>query len=741
MKFRICRIILLVLSCFILSILCGSAFASSTELVSISTSGVQGYSAYGGTANTYFTSVSNDGRYVVFATDCGTLVTGDTNGKADVFIRDRTNGTTEILSVSSTSEMGNGACTSNPYISGNGRYVVFSSDSSNLVPGDTNGVIDVFVRDTVALTTERVSVSSAGEQGNNNSNGAYIGISTDGRYVAFRSSASNLVSDDTNAKDDVFVRDRINNTTERVSISSSGEQGNDNSPYMGISISADGRYVAFDSSASNLIPEDTNAHNDSFVRDRVNNTTERVSISTTGEQGNGEGLCPSISANGRYITFICGSDNFIASDANGWTYDIYVRDRLNATTELVSKSSSGIQANQESIYPTISADGRYIAFRSYATNLDASSVSAGIYVRDLENQTTERISVSNEGVPSAGRYNSPSISADGRYVTFNSDASTLVSGDTNGKPDAFLRDRAEAPTNFSLAPDTGNLVTGSRINMTSVYTDHLGANNINTCYLLVNSSFSNDAGYLFYNVAKNRLYLRPPGSTTLIGGYAPGKAQVIDNGFLVLNCAQTTVQKIGNTLTIKWSVTFKQSFAGSTCNAWMRVTNKAGLVDPWEQMGSFSMLVNPTPKNESLSPNSGTITVDTPTTIASVYSDPAGYANIKTCYMMMNIGATTSGAGYCYYDPVKNKLYLRETGSSTLKGGFAPGSANTIDNGNVTLNCADTSVVKAGNNLTVNWNITLKAYFLGNPIKASMQVTNKTGQSDIWEQMGSFNID
>ncbi|MHB1458938.1 MAG: hypothetical protein ACYC0V_18670, partial [Armatimonadota bacterium] len=317
----------------------------------------------------------------------------------------------------------------------------------------------------------------------------------------------------------------------------------------------------------------------------------------------------------------------------------------------------------------------------------------------------------------------------------------LIPGDTNGKYDILLRDRIETPVNTSLIPDSGSIIVDEKVVLTSVYTDHLGADNIKTCYLLINTSLSNSAGYLFYDAVKNKLYLRPSDSTTLIGGYTPGKTQVIDNGFIILNCRTTTILKVGNTLTINWNVTFKSNFADSLCSAWMRVTNKAGLADPWKQMGSFSMLPNPSPVNVSLTPNSGALEIDSPITLSSVYSDPAGYDNIKNCYMMVNTGSTTSGSGYFFYDPVKNKLYLRQPDSSIMIGGFAPGSTNVIDNGCIILYCKDTTVQKVDNHMTINWSIALKSYFAGNTCTASMQITNKTGQSDIWEQLGAFNVD
>jgi Tol biopolymer transport system component len=404
----------------------------TTELVSVSSAGVQGNSSSYGTP-----SISADGRYVAFYSPASNLVSGDTNGSVDIFVRDRQTGTTELVSVSSSGVQGNGSSYS-PSISADGRYVAFYSLASNLVTADTNLYEDVFVRDRQAGTTERVSVSSAGAQGNSSS---YTpSISADGRYVAFRSYATNLVSGNVNGYSDIFVRDRQTGTTTRVSVANAGYEGNNDSSSP--SISADGRYVAFASLASNLVSGagDTNGVEDIFVRDRQTGTTERVSVSSAGTQGNGASSSPSISADGRYVAFYSLASNLVSGDTNG-TFDIFVRDRQTGTTELVSVSSSGVQGNSASSSPSISADGRYVAFYSPASNLVSGDTngSADIFVRDRQTGTTGLASVSSTGAQGNGASYTPTISADGRYVAFYSPASNLVSGDTNGSADIFVR--------------------------------------------------------------------------------------------------------------------------------------------------------------------------------------------------------------------------------------------------------------------------------------------------------------
>lgn len=696
MIFRTCSKVLL--ACIIIFLHATSAFAATTERVSVSSSGAQGHAAVGsptfGRYLSFAPSISADGRYVAFTTDCGTLVPNDTNGKSDVFVRDRVNGTTSIVSLSSSGEIGNGACVNTPAISADGRYVAFEADSSNLVEGDTNGVIDVFVRDLLTETTERISVSSTEEQANGQSNGSSIGINADGRYVAFRSSATNLVPDDTNSKDDVFVRDRLDSTTERVSISSSGEQGNDDSPYIGISISADGRYVAFDSSASNLFAGDIAlGYPDVLVRGRFNGTTELISGSLTGSMSIGMNVCPSISPDGRYVTFSSAAPNIVPGDANGY-YDVFIHDRVDNSSELVSISSEGTQGNQESYYSVLSSDGRFVVFRSTATNLDASTIQKGIYVRDLTNLTTKRVSISDAGVPGSGDYNSPCMSADGRYIAFTSSASTLVPDDTNGKPDVFVRDRGPAPSNTSLTPNSGTIIIGKKTALTSVYSDASGYVNIKECSLMMNKgATTTGAGYFFYDAVNNLLYLRNIADDAMIGGYEPGSADVIDNGNIILYCADTTIENDGNDMTINWSIALKPYFDGSTCTASMQVTNISELTDPMEQMGTFNtfagkidMLIKS--GSESTYSGTGVFSIDGDNQMKSqnispnqkvVYSFKAKNSGIGDDSFKITGPSGGDGWSVKYYDLTTNaEVTSQVTGAGWSSGTMTPGGCKGI---------------------------------------------------------------
>lgn len=418
----------------------GSAQGGSTERVSV---GPRGRPAVGG--ESAVGSVSADGRFVAFASFATNLVPGDTNGLFDVFVRDRASGRTERVSVrSGGAQAKNGRNGSHdPFISADGRYVAFYSDVSDLVPDDTNDADDVFVHDRATGRTERVSVGPGGAEARGRGFGSYnASVSARGRFVAFDSAATNLVRGDTNGADDVFLRDRKTSRTERVSVGPGGVQADAGSG--GASVSGNGRFVAFTSRATNLVPGDTNGVADVFVRDRERGTTERVNIGTAGAQADaGTYGSPSISADGRLVAFTSRAANLVAGDTNG-REDVFLRDRERGTTELVSVGPGGTRGDLDSYAPSVSADGRVVAFVSRATNLVAGDTNGALdtFVRDRAGGTTERASVGSGGAEadrsSLGR---PDVSADGRHVAFAAQASNLVPGDSNDAGDVFLRSR------------------------------------------------------------------------------------------------------------------------------------------------------------------------------------------------------------------------------------------------------------------------------------------------------------
>jgi Tol biopolymer transport system component len=375
-----------------------------------------------------FPAISADGRYVAFESVGTNLVSGDTNSSRDIFLRDRFALTTDRVSVAQGGGQGD-SLSFFPAISGDGRYVTFSSLSRNLVSSDTNGVQDIFLRDRTLGTTELLTIPG-GSGGSGNSDRP--AISSDGRYVAFESYATYLVTGDYSVSDnnnasDVFVRDRVLGKTVVVSTNDGDNRGLGIGSSFAPAISADGRYVAFNSLATNLVPGDTNNLRDVFVRDQVLGTIERVSVATGGTQLNSSSGAyrPAISADGRYVVF----DN---------TSGIFVRDRILGTTEAVSQANG-------SGSPTISADGRYVAFHSFASTLVSGDTNAAsdIFVYDRALGTIELV-IGGRGVEGDGNSFFPAFSANGRYMAYQTAATNLLNlaADSNGVDDIYLRDRA-----------------------------------------------------------------------------------------------------------------------------------------------------------------------------------------------------------------------------------------------------------------------------------------------------------
>jgi Tol biopolymer transport system component len=381
-------------------------------------------------------TVSGDGRFVVFESNASNLVRNDTNGVSDIFIRSLVTGKTSRVSVGGRNRQANGPSHSARGVSYNGRYVVFESFSTDLVKGDTNGTWDVYLRDRKAHKTYRMSVSSSGKQGNGAS--ADPVVSADGRYVAFESSASNLVKNDANgAVTDVFVRDRKARRTKLVSLSSTGKHGNASSSDP--VISGTGRYVAFDAVASNLVPGDTNGATDILLRDMTSRRTTRMSVNSKGGQSSAGNYSAAITPDGRYVAFESFS-NLAGKDGNH-VADVFLRDRVAGKTYRVSLSSSERVGNGYSSDPSISSNGRYVAFESAATNFTGNDTNAhvDVFIRDRATGRTRCASVTSHGHVGNAAASDPSLSYSGKVVGFEAEASNLVSGDTNGHTDAFFR--------------------------------------------------------------------------------------------------------------------------------------------------------------------------------------------------------------------------------------------------------------------------------------------------------------
>ncbi len=405
-------------------------FGANTALISANSTNENGNKESG------FSSISANGRFITFSSYATNLVAKDTKNNRQIYLRDLLTGSIKLVSVNSSGQAGN-ADSWNAVVSANGKFVAFTSNATNLIGGDTNKVPDIFVSDVENKEITRISVSSLGQQSNLDSDSS--SISADGQYVAFDSWASNLVSNDTNNQRDIFVHNRENKTTVRVSVDSSGQQvaGYSEEP----SINADGRYVAFMSKGETLISEDTNGRPDIFVYDLQLGTIKRVSLDSNGLEANNWSRAAAINADGKLIAFTSKA-KMTSDDSNG-TWDAFVHDISIGKTSRVSVNTLGLGADSYTTEVAISADGSTIAFSSPSTNLidnDLNNLS-DIFVHTLANKKTSRISVNNSGLEGNGVSESPALSADGNMVTYTSLATNLIANDANNVQDVFVRDR------------------------------------------------------------------------------------------------------------------------------------------------------------------------------------------------------------------------------------------------------------------------------------------------------------
>jgi Tol biopolymer transport system component len=541
---------------------CPSAQAEVIRLSVASSAEDTGSLGLQGDATSYGGDITADGRFVVFGSAATNLVGEDDNGVEDIYLVDRQSGAIERVSLGHLGQQGN-ARSYSPRVSADGRFVAFVSQADNLVPNDSNGVADVFVRDRQSGTTERVSVSSSGaqsdwpvdrpalsddgrfvlfhaigtsnltetmsasggtlaylhdrqsgqtevvsllgdgeaaglgsiEQSSISGDGRWIAfaavngsgldpaillrdrqtgstsriaaapgvfsrpampkISRDGRFIAFTSFAADLVPDDTNAATDVFLHDRQAGTTVRASLASGGGQIAGASTVAGLS--DDGRYIAFSTTALDPVGEPGKIPVQLYLHDLQAGTTERISSSPLTEPGdsNSQALFRPLSGDGRLVAFSSLASNLVAGDSNG-NWDLFLRDRQSqATVRLSLADDDGphpAAANGPSSLACcgaqLSGDGRLVVFESSAGNLlvDAIDVHTGVFLRDLDSGVLERISVSLSGEPANGPSRKPSISQDGSLVVFASEASDLVADDANGFSDIFLRNRSSGET-------------------------------------------------------------------------------------------------------------------------------------------------------------------------------------------------------------------------------------------------------------------------------------------------------
>ena len=411
----------------------GTVGAQVIDRVSVSSTGLE---ANGESVAPLHDSVSADGRFVVFESDATNLVAGDGNGLRDVFVRDRLLGTT--TRVSEAWDGGDAWGESrDPSISEDGRWIAFYSYAPDLVDDDTNAFQDVFVFDRTTGQVSRVSTAWDGSEDNGDSRTP--SISGDGRYVAFRSTATNIVSGSMDSSKYIYVRDLQTGDNELVSVTWEGAEENGGSWYP--HISADGRHVAFISNSTNLVAFDDNGVNDAFMRDLDLGVTMMIGVTSGGEAGNSHTGAVGISANGRYAGVFSNATDLLppGEDTNAAS-DAFVRDMDLGVTERVSVSSSGVEGNADSGPARLDGSGRFAAFHSEASNLvdGDDNVATDIFGHDRATDITTLLTITATGVQSDGNSTDPTLSADGCFVVFNSVATNLAPDDTNGFQDVFI---------------------------------------------------------------------------------------------------------------------------------------------------------------------------------------------------------------------------------------------------------------------------------------------------------------
>ena len=416
------------------------AAGADIRRVSVSATGAQGDRDSGGPL---FGApvISADGRYVAFASAATTLVPGDTNDTADVFVADRRTGAIERVNVSSTGAQAHHLTDEGsfgPSISADGRYVAFASFADNLVPGDTNEALDGFVHDRRTGRTSRITLDTAGGQ----AWGGGVSIDRSGRYAAFIALPGAILpgSDDFQL-DGVFHRDLRTGEVRRADVSTAG--GPSDSVSGVAVISGDGRHVAFQSWGAGLHPGDTNGEPDVFLRDVDTAVTELVSITPAGVAGNGASLGFAVSADGRFVAFCSYASDLVPGDTNG-VADVFVRDLRTGVTRPVSVAADGGPSAEGACGAgAVSDDGRFVTFASSSPDLvpgDAGGV-VDAFVRDMWTGHTSRVSVGRRGAGGDDFSSAPGLTRDARWTVFGSSAGNLVPGDTNHAVDVFVRRR------------------------------------------------------------------------------------------------------------------------------------------------------------------------------------------------------------------------------------------------------------------------------------------------------------
>lgn len=425
--------------------------------------------------------ISGNGRFVTFDSLATNLVDQPVHSDRDVYLRDLHTNATELITVALDGGPSNG-WSSYSWPSEDGRYVAFVSEASNLVQNSVNRRA-VYVRDRAAGVTERVSVNSAGQAANRTA--SRPAMSPDGRFVVFNSPATNLAPN-ANGVEQVYLRDRLNGTTTLASVGMDGEPANAYT-YRG-QVSADGRYVAFASQATNLVPGSSGTLEHLYLRDMVAGTTIRVNVNLDGRQSNAAGSRPNLSKDGRYVVFNSYATDLVTLPTNGYS-NVYVRDVVAETSTLVSVNmDTTAGGNRDSLRGFITPDHTHVVFNSFSGDL-APNVTNGhgdVYMRNLETGVTTRLSLTQQGEQTNGNSFRPVVSDDARMVAFQSNARNMIQDDTSENWQVYVVDTTTIPEGgdttppevSTTAPTQNEVVRSSSVDLAGQATDDIGVQEV-----------------------------------------------------------------------------------------------------------------------------------------------------------------------------------------------------------------------------------------------------------------------
>jgi Ca2+-binding RTX toxin-like protein len=416
----------------------------------------------GGEANadSSFAVLSSNGSHILFDSQASSLVGGDTNDVIDVFLKNTQTGETRRVNLDANGEQANGDSHAIA-VSDDGTKILFESAASNLVGNDTNGKIDLFLKDLNTGVVTLVSTDEVGEALAEDTSG--VALSADGTKVLFNTAAK-VVANDTNDAVDAFVKDLTTGKVVRVSTNSSDAeviQGGE-----AVAMSADGTKILFDSDSADLVNDDTNGVRDSFVKDLLTQETIRVSVNANEKETSSANTSHGLSADGTKVLFSSSADNLVSGDTYGFN-DIFIKDLQTGEVTRVNTNRYGEEANSVSVDASFSADGTKVLFNSYANNLfdGDNNDQADAYVKDLVSGDIVRLSNNAQAVSASGTSMGVSLSADGTKALFVSNATDIVN-DTNNASDIFLSkvvvdngiDMVQSSVSYTLPSNVENLV-------------------------------------------------------------------------------------------------------------------------------------------------------------------------------------------------------------------------------------------------------------------------------------------